>query len=299
MVSIIVPVYNGEKFITRCIDSICKQTYINIQIVIINDGSTDNTKKICEKLTNSDKRILFITQKNKGVTAARKEGVKNSQGQYIYFVDCDDYLQPTHIELFRNQMLHNNCICLSNYCGHNINNSKDYIKSLLKNSYPWLMTQNMYTKDLLIDVLNTSRDINIAEDLIANLLIARRNINFTNCKSNGYIYTSNPNSVTHSRVYTLQYEEKLIAEVEKALGDNIIQYKNEVCYFYLRCLRGLISNNVKVPQNHMLFNEAKKLDTNIHLGLGDKIVLNVKNHYIVYILLKTLSKIRKFLDWKD
>ena len=300
MVSIIVPVFNGEKFITRCIDSLCKQTYKNIQIVIVNDGSTDNTKNICEKLANSDKRILFISQKNKGVTAARKKGVEYSQGQYVYFVDCDDYLLPTHIELFRIQMQSNNCICLNLYLyGMNINSSEDYIKCLLKSPYYWGMTQQMYTKDLLMDVLNTPRDINIAEDLIANLLIARNNINFTHCYSSGYIYISNPNSLTHSRVFSLQYEEKLIAEVEKVLGDNITQYRSEVCFFKLRCLKGLISNNVKVPQNHTLINYIKKQNIDIHLGLGDKIVLNVRNHYIAYILLKTISKIRSLLDMGD
>ena len=300
MVSIIVPVYNDEKFITRCVESLCKQTYKNIQIVIVNDGSTDNTKNICEKLANSDNRILFVSQKNKGVTAARKEGVKNSQGQYIYFVDSDDYLLPTHIELYRNQMWSNNCICLNNYYGcNNINNNKEYIKCLLRNCYEWAITREMYTKELLIDVLNTPKDIHIAEDLIAKLLIARNNINFTHCYSNGYIYVNNPNSVTHTRVYSLEYEEKLIAEVEKALADNITHYIKEVCYFKLRCLRGLISNNVKVPQNHTLFEEIKKHIIEFRLGLGDKIVLNVKNHYIAYILLKALSKIRSFLGRQD
>ena len=299
MVSIIVPVYNGEKYITRCIESLRKQTYKNIQIVIVNDGSTDNTKKICEELANNDKRILFIEQHNQGVTSARKKGVENSQGQYIYVVDCDDYLLPDHIESFRAEMHPNSCICVNDSLGgEDIKSSKEYIVKILTNSYTWLITTQMYSKDLLKDALNTPRHINIGEDLIANILIARNNINFTHCYSNGYIYTCNPESVTHRRIFTLEYEERFIAEVENALGKNIAQYKKELYLFKLRCLRGLISHNVKIPNNHALKNEVKR-NTDIHLGIGDKIVLNVKNHYLAYFLLKILSKTRSLLGLKD
>lgn len=93
LVSIIVPVYNSEKYIEKCISSIVNQTLKNIEIIIVNDGSTDNSINIISKLSNEDNRIKVINQKNSGVSAARNNGINNSNGEYIGFVDADDYIE--------------------------------------------------------------------------------------------------------------------------------------------------------------------------------------------------------------
>lgn len=91
-VSIIVPIYNAEKYLEECIDSIRNQTYSNIQIILINDGSTDNSWKICQKLERIDNRIIAITQANGGVSVARNKGLELADGKWIMFVDPDDIL---------------------------------------------------------------------------------------------------------------------------------------------------------------------------------------------------------------
>lgn len=91
-ISIIVPVYNGEKSIKSCINSIIGQTYKNLEIVLIDDGSKDNTAEICDEYATNDSRIKVIHQKNEGVSVARNNGLKNVSGDYIMFVDADDYL---------------------------------------------------------------------------------------------------------------------------------------------------------------------------------------------------------------
>ena len=92
-ISIIVPVYNVEKYIKKCLDSIVNQTYKNLEIIIINDGSTDDSLSIVEKYKKKDKRILLISQINQGVSAARNNALKCVSGDYIMFVDSDDWLE--------------------------------------------------------------------------------------------------------------------------------------------------------------------------------------------------------------
>lgn len=93
LVSIIVPVYNAELYIRRCINSILQQSYTNFEILIINDGSTDNTLNILKELKLLDERIHIFNQSNKGVSAARNVGIENIKGKFFTFVDADDFLE--------------------------------------------------------------------------------------------------------------------------------------------------------------------------------------------------------------
>ena len=90
MISIIVPVYNVEEYLEECLESIRKQTYQDIEVILINDGSTDGSQAICEYFCQTDKRFRLINQKNQGQSVARNHGVKESIGEYIMFVDSDD-----------------------------------------------------------------------------------------------------------------------------------------------------------------------------------------------------------------
>lgn len=105
-VSIIIPVYNGEKYIESCISSILGQTYKNIELVIINDGSTDNTKNILNKY-KTDNRIKIFSNDNHGVSFSRNYGIKKSTGEYLMFVDCDDILVENAISELINIMQNN------------------------------------------------------------------------------------------------------------------------------------------------------------------------------------------------
>lgn len=96
-ISIIIPVYNGEKYIERCILSASNQTYKNIEIMIIDDGSNDGTADIIEQMMQKDRRIKVIKKKNEGVSSARNCGIKKSTGDYIMFVDTDDYIENDYL----------------------------------------------------------------------------------------------------------------------------------------------------------------------------------------------------------
>ena len=98
LVSIIVPVYNVEQYLMRCVDSILNQSYKNIEVILVNDGSTDNSLEVCKVLTKKDKRVKIINQQNLGLSEARNTGLKNAIGDYIGFVDSDDYIESRMIE---------------------------------------------------------------------------------------------------------------------------------------------------------------------------------------------------------
>ena len=98
MISVIVPIYNVEKYLRKCIDSIIGQTYRDLQIILIDDGSPDGCGEICDEYAQKDSRIVVIHQKNSGVSAARNAGLKIAMGEYVGFVDPDDYIEPKMYE---------------------------------------------------------------------------------------------------------------------------------------------------------------------------------------------------------
>lgn len=98
LLSVIVPVYNTEKYLNRCIQSIVNQTYKNLEIILIDDGSTDNSGNLCDKWAKKDDRIIVIHQKNAGVSSARNVGLDIAKGEYITFVDSDDYIENNTYE---------------------------------------------------------------------------------------------------------------------------------------------------------------------------------------------------------
>lgn len=108
-ISVIVPVYNVEKYLSRCIDSILNQTMQDFEIILINDGSTDSSPKICNEYGRKDKRIRVVHKSNERVSAARNDGIKVAKGKYVSFVDSDDWIQPTMYEEMYEKAVSLNC----------------------------------------------------------------------------------------------------------------------------------------------------------------------------------------------
>lgn len=98
LVSVVVPVYNVEGYIARCIESILAQTHRNLELILVNDGSADQSGAICDAYAERDGRITVIHQKNAGVSKARNVGIECAKGEYLFFVDSDDWVEPNHIE---------------------------------------------------------------------------------------------------------------------------------------------------------------------------------------------------------
>lgn len=99
LVTVVIPVYNMEKYITKCVTSILNQKYRNIEVVAINDGSTDSSKEILDDFAQRDKRLRVITTENRGLSAARNKGIVESKGEYIVFIDADDYISDEYVDV--------------------------------------------------------------------------------------------------------------------------------------------------------------------------------------------------------
>ena len=104
LISVIVPVYNVEKYLNKCIDSIINQTYKNLEIILVDDGSQDSSGKICDEYTKKDNRIKVIHKENGGVSSARNIGLNNATGEWIAFIDADDWVDEEYLQTLFNRI---------------------------------------------------------------------------------------------------------------------------------------------------------------------------------------------------
>ncbi len=115
-ISVIVPVYNVENYLARCVESILNQSFKNFELILVNDGSTDDSLSICQKYRGIDKRVKLVTQDNKGLSAARNTGLKYARGNYICFVDSDDFVERDYLnKLLNNIEQYNSDISICEY----------------------------------------------------------------------------------------------------------------------------------------------------------------------------------------
>jgi len=168
LISVIIPVYNVKKYLNRCIESVLKQTYDNLQIVLIDDGSSDGSEKICDEWKEKDNRIAVIHQKNRGLSGARNTGISVAKGRYITFVDSDDWIDKRMIEVLYNNLTKYNAdmsICeFKKSYGENdklLNNSGEVIvynqKEALEAIYKYRKTEThvphkLYKTEIFSDV---------------------------------------------------------------------------------------------------------------------------------------------------
>lgn len=167
-ISIIVPVYNLENYIEKTVNQLSNQTYKNLEIILVDDGSTDNSFEICKKLSEKDSRIVAIHQQNSGVSTARNTGIKHASGEYIGFCDGDDAIENDIYEFLYNNLVADNADI--SICGvtminpdmsvNNISTGKhivwesfqDYVKALFKGT----TTMNVYTKLYKAEICKTT-----------------------------------------------------------------------------------------------------------------------------------------------
>lgn len=115
-ITVIVPIYKVEKYLHKCIDSIINQTYSELEIILVDDGSPDNCPEICDDYANKDSRIKVIHKANGGLSDARNAGIDNASGEYLMFVDSDDYIEPQMVEILYKALLDNDAtISICNY----------------------------------------------------------------------------------------------------------------------------------------------------------------------------------------
>jgi glycosyltransferase involved in cell wall biosynthesis len=192
LVSIIVPVYNSEAFLDRCVQSIINQSYKNIEVILVNDGSPDASKQMCDDYAANDSRIKVIHKANGGLVSARKAGLKLSTGEYILYVDGDDWIETDLIENYLKAALEYNADVVVSSHMENLEGRIEILKNtippgfydkdkLISTVYPEMMYNGkfsqfgifsyswgkLYRKELLIkNQLEVSEEITIGEDAL-------------------------------------------------------------------------------------------------------------------------------------
>ncbi|SHJ28912.1 glycosyltransferase [Pseudobutyrivibrio xylanivorans] len=157
LVSIIVPVYNVEKYLEKCISSLTTQSYENIEIILINDGSKDKSGEICDKFAEKDERVVVFHQKNSGVSVARNKGLELAKGEYIAFVDSDDIVSEKYVEILLDACVNNNA--KMSQCNHDRfedDNTIDMYKDDYKEACPIISGRDICKKIYTIEGVNAT-----------------------------------------------------------------------------------------------------------------------------------------------
>ena len=132
-ITVIVPVYNVENYLNKCLDSLINQTYKNLEIIVINDGSTDNSGIICQEYAQKDNRIIYVEKENGGQSEARNMGLDRMTGSYVTFVDSDDWVESDYVEtLYQKITEYQTDIAVGNYCKFNESDSNFYFSYIWK-----------------------------------------------------------------------------------------------------------------------------------------------------------------------
>lgn len=250
MISLIVPVYNTQDKLAHCILSIKKQTYTDIEIFLINDGSSDNSLAICEYHAKTDSRIKVFTQENKGVSAARNVGIKNATSPYIIFVDSDDYIEKNMCEQMMVEASKEDFdIVVCGYFIHDELNIRhirypDKIYNGIKgleHDFNQLYTQNffnspcnkLYKRSLIKNVFN--EDLFLGEDLLFNLEYFREISKIKSSDKILYHYNMNHSisslsSKYHSNGFEIAYQ--ILNKMKKFCFDNEIEEKYSSGIYY-------------------------------------------------------------------
>lgn len=245
--SIVIPVYNGEQSIGYLLEDVLKLGISNYEVIVVNDGSTDNTKSIIEKYSLEYRLIKLVNQKNLGVSSARNQGIKASNGEYIVFLDADDRIEPLKFEQFFLEAL--KAGAEYSFTGYNEKNfrtkSEKYVDAIGKGNYNFDSFADIFFDNLKVNLISYpinkiflksiiekhdikfDETIHFAEDLLFNLDYMKFVDSFYISKCNYYIYQKHFNENSLSSKFNMGFWEsrKLVYSRLNLIGERVNQYK--------------------------------------------------------------------------
>lgn len=314
LVSVIVPIYNIEKYIDRCIKSIVDQTYDNIEVLLVVDGATDNSLNICKSWAKKDKRIRVIYQENGGVSSARNHGIKESKGEYITFVDGDDYIANQMIENLIEGIKNNNVdFSVCNLCVFHLNReiTKVNLKSqvfdvryIIKNYFDnpdikevmWGPCQKLFKRELIRN--SRFKNYSMGEDLLYIFELLQTVNQIAYVDYDGYYYIHRENSAMTSKFSSKRFDYiDAITEIERICKDNYDEtvQKNAHQWVFGHTLvnyRSMIINDLTKEFTDKANEYKKYLLANKHCFKK----LNIRRK-VDYILSLYMPIMYKFMKW--
>lgn len=276
LISVIVPVYNVEKYLNKCVDSIINQTYKNLEIILVDDGSPDNCGKICDDYAKKDSRIRVFHKENSGVSSARNLGINNSTGNWIAFIDSDDWIEEKYFEIMLDKAKKENAdivICgynkiwknkiepINTSMGDKVYNSKEYLINCL---YPQTGFGFCHMKIIKKDCIGQAlfdEKIAVGEDALFNIEISKNIEKVVFLSKPLYNYRNNENSLV--KRFDQNYAKKYLQSMKECKEylfnnyneDEIIQkYYNFVAFHVM-----LVAVNYCYHPNNEIKNKRKLL----------------------------------------
>ncbi len=300
-ISVIVPVYNSEKFLKRCTDSILNQTYKNIELILVNDGSKDNSLSLCREIAKSDSRVVVVDKPNGGAASARNTGLDYATGEYIGFCDSDDFLDLEMYEMMKNVIDKDNLDVVdanSKVFDENGNflyadeddvpfkliQSNEYIRSIFRRTGNVHLGTKLFKSSLLSNLrIPEGRRV---EDFYFTICFLLKTNQIGHISNPFYCYTINSNSVTRQAtgsiyldaLYFYELAIKLLENYPYSMVAEKMYYKLKMYYLLSITItkeeRKKYSEELRIYQNDIRRN-LKEIGTNPYLKTKEKIVLYI------------------------
>lgn len=284
LISIVIPVYNAEKYLEQCLNSIKNQTYKNFEVILVNDGSIDHSESICMDFVKVDTRFKYFTKVNGGASSARNLGLDNAQGKYITFIDADDWVDENHLEVLINNIKENNSdMAVSSIkkfdnvskfgfrvhskqekylLNYNKLNREEFLVILPKlihasNSYK-IAVSKLFKKELVMDI-RFDESIVYGEDLDFFFKIYNKINSVSYVDEVTYVYRLH-NESTSSK-FNQQYAEQVLL-IYKKIYEKIEELGLPTIHYYTT-IRDLLEFQKDFLENRVLFNEYQEFLKNI------------------------------------
>lgn len=302
-VSVIVPIYNSEKFLPRCIESILRQTYNKLEIILVDDGSTDSSTDICNSYAKADNRVIVIEKNNGGNISARKEGVKSARGDYIGFVDSDDwidgnmyeklveqtdngmidmvtsahYIEDTNVSAIRKSFIASGRYTAQEEMKY-IRRNMIFQKTIDESGITYPLWSKLFRRSIMEDIIfKIDDECTLGEDAACVFLFLLKSSSLSVLDEAYYHYCVNMKSVIHSYndKYLIGINKIYIVlkqEFEKMEDSEILLHKLER-YMVYQILRGMnyymgFSDKVNIPLYHFPVKHIEPGSTVILYGAG-------------------------------
>lgn len=268
-VSIIIPIYNSSSYIEKCVNSVLKQTYKNIEIILINDGSTDNSLDIIKNISSKNNNVKYYTQKNSGVAKTRNRGIKYSNGDYVMFIDNDDYIDSNYVENFVKELDDDTDYIIGGYRRVDLKGNTLYSKKFKNTPWSYYMFVTpwgkIFKKEFLIKNNIEFLPVKMGEDIYFTALSISYSNNRKIINYIGYNWLDNTESVSNTihKKNNSQNNEDLLF-----LFDNILKKSNKnyieknktiIKYFFIKTIIWYIMYSGKGSNYQDTYNNYKDL----------------------------------------
>lgn len=272
LVSVVIPVYNVEKFLKKCVESVLNQTYRNLEIILVDDGSTDSSGRMCDELGNCDERVIVIHKKNGGLSDARNVGLNVARGVYYAFVDSDDYISPDMVEIMVKSVRENSCeIAICNMIRFSESGESalfyhpvaqkqillgdDRFKTLQQPS----VCNKLFRASLFQNIRFPKGKYYEDTFVYHELLYRAQNVVLTG--SNSYWYLERADSIVGSPKYTFRYFDFIEAVWKRAeflIENNVKPYGEEACLSLYAAFSNAEKYIKKNSENKQKFKTARE-----------------------------------------